>query len=310
MCPFSCGREIEIKEGPYKLKNGAGAEYETTAAFGAMCLISDVEAIAYLNDLCNKFGVDTISTGCTVAFALECYEKGMITQEEIGFPLEWGDTEAIIKLTELICKKEGIGKILSNGNRKASEVMGKGSEDFLTDVKGLEAPMHDPRAYAGQALSYMTACCGANHEKGDWFQTEIFGFEAPEWDIINGDNHDITGRERGVMHLQDLRGIDDSAVVCNFHQPSKVSEIAKYVTYASGFYYTPRKLMQAGERIFNLKRVISCKLGITREDDKLPKHVLKVMSSGKTAGLKLEMEGHLKEYYRFYRLLFHESYII
>jgi len=124
MCPFSCGREIEINEGPYQIKNAAGAEYETTAAFGAMCLLSNVEAIAYLNDLCNKMGVDTISTGCTVAFALDCYEKGILTQEEIGFPLEWGDADAIIKLTKLICKKDGIGEILSNGTRKASEIIG------------------------------------------------------------------------------------------------------------------------------------------------------------------------------------------
>jgi hypothetical protein len=145
----------------------------------------------------------------------------------------------------------------------------------------------------------MTACCGPNHNKGDWYQTEIFGFEAPEFDIISGNNHDITGREKGVMHLQDLRGIDDSAISCIFVQPSKVSDISKYLTYTSHFEYTPRKLMVAGERIFNIKRVISCNMGITREDDKLPKHNLKVLSSGKTAGLKLNLEKNLKAYYEY-----------
>ena len=166
MCPFSCGREIEIKEGRYKIKNAAGAEYETTASFGSMCLISDVEAIAYLNHICNVMGVDTISTGCTIAFALDCYEKGILTESEVGFPLEWGDTEAIIRLTNLICKNEGIGKILGQGSKKASEQIGKGSAEFLTEVKGLEAPMHDPRAIFPLGLQYATSNRGACHLRG------------------------------------------------------------------------------------------------------------------------------------------------
>ncbi|NHJ32232.1 MAG: aldehyde ferredoxin oxidoreductase family protein [Asgard group archaeon] len=302
-CTIKCAKHTVIVHDSKEIVTD-GPEFETVASFGSSCGLFDREKVSLAGHLANIYGFDTISGGVSIAFliylvkekiSLDAIKKSLkdIKLEEI----DWGNGDLICKLIKKIALREGIGNVIAEGVKRMAEKWGVDPE-LAAHVKGLEVPMHDPRAYAGQALSYMTACCGANHEKGDWFQTEIFGFEAPEWDIINGDNHDITGREKGVMHLQDLRGIDDSAVVCNFHQPSKVSEIAKYVSLSSGFDYTPRKLMLAGERIFNLKRVISCKMGITQEDDRLPKHVLEVMKSGKTAGLKLEMKGHLKEYYK------------
>ncbi len=302
-CTIKCAKHTVIVEDSKEIVTD-GPEFETVASFGPLCGLFSREYVAKAGHLANIYGFDTISGGVSIAFliylvkekiAIDAIKKSLIDikLEEI----DWGNGELVCKLIKKIALRDGIGDVIAEGVKRMAEKWGVDPE-LAAHVKGLEVPMHDPRAYAGQALSYMTACCGANHEKGDWFQTEIFGFEAPEFDIINGDNHDITGREKGVMHLQDLRGIDDSAVNCNFHQPSKVSEIAKYITYASGIHYTPRKLMQTGERIFNLKRVISCKMGITREDDKLPKHVLKVLSSGKTAGLKLNLEDNLKTYYR------------
>ena len=302
-CTIKCAKHTVIVHDSKEIVTD-GPEFETVASFGPLCGLFDREQVSLAGHLANIYGFDTISGGVSIAFliylvkekiAINAIKKSLkdIKLEEI----DWGNGDLVCKLIKKIALREGVGDVIADGVKHMAEKWGVDPE-LAAHVKGLEVPMHDPRAYAGQALSYMTACCGANHEKGDWFQTEIFGFEAPEFDIINGDNHDITGREKGVMHLQDLRGIDDSAVVCNFHQPSKVSEIAKYVSYASGFDYTPRKLMVAGERIFNLKRIISCKLGITREDDRLPKHVLKVMNSGKTEGLKLDLEDNLKAYYK------------
>ncbi|MGC9779792.1 MAG: aldehyde ferredoxin oxidoreductase family protein [Candidatus Heimdallarchaeota archaeon] len=302
-CTIKCAKHTVLVDGTKEIITD-GPEFETVASFGPLCGLFSREHVVRAGHLANIYGFDTISGGVSIAFliflvkekiAIDAIKKSLkdIKLEEI----DWGNGELVCKLIEKIALREGIGDILAEGVKRMAEKWGVDPE-LAAHVKGLEVPMHDPRAYAGQALSYMTACCGANHEKGDWFQTEIFGFEAPEFDIISGDNHDITGREKGVMHLQDLRGIDDSAVNCNFYQPSKVSEIAKYITYASGIQYTPRKLMQTGERIFNLKRVISCKLGITREDDELPEHVLKVLNSGKTAGVKLDLEDNLKAYYK------------
>jgi len=165
-------------------------------------------------------------------------------------------------------------------------------------VKGLEIPMHDARAYAGQALSYMTACCGANHQKCDWFQVETQSISFPEYKINPGDRFDITGREAGVIAFQDIRAIDDSAVSCDFETPPKFSDIAKYISYATDFKYTPKMLLQVGERMTNIKRLISCNLGITREDDRLPKIASQTLKSGPTEGVVLDLEKNLKTYYK------------
>jgi aldehyde:ferredoxin oxidoreductase len=303
-CAVKCAKHTVIVDDGKEIVTD-GPEFETFAAYGPLCGNFDRIKISKAGHLANIYAFDTISSGVSISFLIYLVTEGIaidkIKKDLKDIKLDeitWGNGDLICKLMDKIAFRDGIGDVLAEGVKRIAERWGVDPE-LAAHVKGLEIPMHDPRAYAGQALSYMTACCGPNHNKGDWYQTEIFGFEAPEFDIINDDNHDISGREKGVMHLQDLRGIDDSAISCVFVQPSKVSDIAKYLTYTSGFEYTPRKLMVAGERIFNIKRVISCNMGITREDDKLPKHNLKVLSSGKTAGLKLDLEENLKAYYEY-----------
>jgi len=312
MCPFSCGREIEIKEGPYKLKNGAGAEYETTAAFGAMCLISDVEAIAYLNNLCNKLGVDTISTGCTVAFTLDCYEKGILTQDDIGFPLEWGDVDAIIKLTELICKKEGIGTILSKGSRKAAEIIGKGSEELLTDVKGLEAPMHDPRAIFPLGLQYVTSNRGACHARG-YANDQYSGFtgfndilKITKEKPIRERTVDNPQFARDVAITQNLAEVVNSLGICKQTITSGTQivdnlfdKLLDVIYYLSGIKFSLKELLQIGERIFNLKRLFNTKCGITKKDDIIPPRLKFPLERGLTKNKVLSIDKMLEEYYKF-----------
>ncbi len=312
MCPFSCGREIEITEGPYKIKNAAGAEYETTAAFGAMCLISNVETIAYLNDLCNKFGVDTISTGCTIAFALDCYEKGIITQEDIGFPLEWGDADAIIKLTELICKKEGMGEILSNGSRKASEILGKGSEELLSDVKGLEAPMHDPRAIFPLGLQYATSNRGACHGRG-YANDQYSGFtgfndilKITKEKRIRDRTFDNPQFARDIAITQNLSEVVNSLGICKQTITSGTQivenlfdKILDSIYYLTGMKISLKELLKIGERIFNLKRVFNTKCGITKKDDRIPPRLKFPLERGITKNKILTIDNMLEEYYKF-----------
>lgn len=312
MCPFSCGREIEIKEGPFKIKNAAGPEYETTAAFGAMCLIDNVEAVAYLNDLCNKYGVDTISTGCTIAFVLDCYERGILTKEDISFPLEWGNVDAIIKLTELICRKEDIGEILSNGSRKASELIGKGSHELLSDVKGLEAPMHDPRAIFPLGLQYATSNRGACHGRG-YANDSYSGFtgfndilkitkETP----IRNRTEDNPKFAKDVARMQNLAEVINSLGICK-QTITSGSQIVKNlfnqmldaIYYLTGIKFTLKKLLKSGERIFNLKRVFNNKCGITKEDDRLPPRLRLPLEKGITKNKVVKIEVMLGEYYKF-----------
>jgi len=312
MCPFSCGREIEITEGPYKIENAAGAEYETTAAFGAMCLLSDVEAIAYLNDLCNRYGVDTISTGCTVAFALDCYEKGIITQEDVGFPLEWGDADAIIKLTELICKKEGIGEILGNGSRKASEIIGKGSEELLSDIKGLEAPMHDPRAIFPLGLQYATSNRGACHGRG-YANDQYSGFtgfndilKITKEKRIRDRTSDDPQFARDIAITQNLSEVVNSLGICKQTMTSGTQivedlfdKILKSIYYLTSITFSLKELLKIGERIFNLKRFFNTKCGITRKDDTIPPRLRFALERGITKNKVLTIDNMLEEYYKF-----------
>lgn len=312
LCPFMCGREIEIKEGPYKIENAAGAEYETTAAFGAMCLISDVEAIAYLNDLCNIMGVDTISTGCTISFALDCYEHGILTEEDIGFPLEWGNAEAIVKLTRLICEREGIGKTLSLGSKKASKIIGKGSEQFLTDVKGLEAPMHDPRGIFPLGLQYATSNRGACHGRG-YANDQYSGFTG------FNDSLKITKekpmRERtiddpkfakDIALTQNLAEVVNALGICKQTMTSGsqivdglLEKLLDVLYYLTGITFTLKNLMQIGDRIFNLKRLYNTKCGITRNDDKLPPRLKFPLEKGLTKNKVVTIDLMLEEYYSF-----------
>jgi len=310
MCPFSCGREIEISEGPYKIKNAAGAEYETTAAFGSMCLVSDVEVIAYLNHICNVMGVDTISTGCTIAFALDCYEKGILTKEKIGFSLEWGDSEAIIKLTKLICENEGIGKILGQGSRKASEMIGKESEQFLTEIKGLEAPMHDPRANYPLGLQYATSNRGACHLRGFADDTYSgftgFGktFEITKPIPIRERTIDQPEFAKDVIITQNISEINNALGICRqtISSGSQIVDnlfdlISDSIYYLTGVKLNLDKLLEIGERIFTLKRLFNTKCGISKKDDTLPPRLQFPLERGLTKQKIVKIDNMLEEYY-------------
>jgi len=159
-------------------------------------------------------------------------------------------------------------------------------------------PMHDPRAFAGQALSYITSCVGANNQKCDWYSVEITTVSYPDLHVKMGKSRPlIKGREKGVIALQDIRAVDDSAVDCDFVSLS-LEHIIGHINAATGFNYDKKSILRVGERINNLKRLINCKLGITREDDKLPGILKQVLKSGKTTHVKLDLEENLKTYYK------------
>jgi len=160
-CVIGCGREVEIKEGPYTMK-GAGPEYETLGTLGGMCLVDSLEAIAYGAELCNRYGLDTISTGSAIAFAMELYEQGIIDKKDTGgLGLEWGSAEAMIEMVHQIGKGEGLGKLLGHGVREAARRIGGAGVCY--SCQGVEFPAHDPRAFNSLALGYATSNRGACH---------------------------------------------------------------------------------------------------------------------------------------------------
>ena len=298
-CPVGCGRDIEIKEGPYKTE-GAGPEYETLAAFGSMCLNDNLESIAKCNEICNRKGLDTISTGSTVAFAIECYEKGLITKDEIGFELNWGNHESIVKLTELIGNNENFGKILANGQKIATEKIGKDSVQYSTHVKGLECPMHDPRAFFSMGLEYSTANRGATHLEGTPFKVAL-GAIMPEVGIKESVDRFEARRKGKITALcQNVNAISNSTIMCLFVRDYiYASDFTKLLAYATGFDYDVKELLKCADRIYNLKRVFNIKCGVREEDDRLPSRILEPTHEGGNAYKIPDMETMLKEYYDF-----------
>ncbi|TFF96378.1 MAG: aldehyde ferredoxin oxidoreductase [Promethearchaeota archaeon] len=304
-CTIRCGKQTILEHNGDNIIVD-GPEYESVAVFGPMLGILDSKPVILAHHICNKFGIDTISCGVAISFLYYLIDNDLANSkisslnDEIDLErLEWGKSDQLLNLIEKIGHREGLGDLLAEGVRRMAKELDIDPE-LAAQVKGLEFPMHDPRAFVGQALNYMTSCIGASHEKADWYNVEISTIEYPKLKIKKGfsnSKEDLKRREKGVAALQDVRAIDDSTVVCNFHNPELQDKIA-YINAATNFGYNRKTLMQVGERINNIKRLISCKLGITRNDDRLPNHITKKLSAGRSAGVKLNLEKNLKNYYK------------
>ncbi len=299
-CPIACKRNVKVDEGPYKMEPGAGPEYETMGAFGTMCMISDQAAVNKLNELCNRFGLDTISCGCTAAFAIDCYEAGILTDADTGgLKLTWGNADAVIELVKKIANREGIGDMLAEGSRAAAKKIGKGAADLTCEVKGLEAPMHDPRAFHGLGLAYAMSIRGACHlshadlfaEQGGVVMPEI-GIEGP----YVGQSSD--GKAKLVFVTENLGALLQSLGICLFGSAAlDLDDMTNMLNTTTGNNYTKDELLKIGEKLWLLKRAINNMMGVTVEDDKLPKKILTPTKEGGQAGSVPDIEMMMKEYY-------------
>jgi len=301
-CTVRCGKQTIIQDNGEEIKVD-GPEYETVAAFGPLLGIFESKDVILANHLCNRYGIDTISCGVSIAFLIYLVENNIqienikqflsdVTREEI----KWSEGVILLKLIKKISKRDGIGDLLAEGVRTMAKRLNVDPE-LAAHVKGLEMPMHDPRAFAGQALSYITSCVGGSHQKCDWYSVEITTASYPELRIKIGKSRSlIKGREKGVIALQDIRAIDDSAVNCAFVNLS-LEHTVGHINASTGFNYDKKSILKTGERINNIKRLINCNLGITRQDDKLPKILTDELKTGKTVHVKLELDENLKIYY-------------
>ncbi|MCW4027805.1 MAG: aldehyde ferredoxin oxidoreductase family protein [Candidatus Bathyarchaeota archaeon] len=276
-CIVGCGREVRIKNGKYGEVDGAGPEYETSAMLGANCLIDDLEAVAKANELCNRYGLDTISTGAAIAFVMEAYDRGLITDEDTGgVQLEWGNAESMIRMVEMIGKREGLGWLLGEGVRAASEKIGGLTHEFAIHVKGLELPAHDPRAYYSQGVSYATSNRGACHLQS---LSHIFERSVTLPDLGYPevqDRHGVEGKGELVAKVQNLMCMFDSLKVCKFIMFGgvKPKHLVNWINQVTGWEMSLKEFMKTGERIYNLKRLYNVREGLSRKDDTLPPRVL------------------------------------
>jgi aldehyde:ferredoxin oxidoreductase len=289
-----------------------GPEYETCAAFGSLCLNDDLEVIAKANELCNKYSLDTIATGVTLAFAMECFEKGVITSKDAGgIDLSWGNGDAILAMIPKIAMREGLGDVLADGVKRAAETLGGDSTTWALHVKGAELPMHEPRGKKGVGLTYATSDRGASHLQvyhDDTFESEANA--APEIGIdatLIPQSRTETGprKVKLVTISENLMGLYNSLVICRFvFYPAGVPlqtliDIFKAVT---GWAATPQELLRVGERSFNLTRAFNAREGFTRADDALPQRVREPLADGALQGEAYPqqvLEGMLDLYYDY-----------
>lgn len=301
-CTVACKKNAEVKEGPFKIKKGPGPEYETIAAFGTMCLNADIESVAKANEICNRYGMDTISCGATIAFAIDCFENGLLSTEETGgIELRWGNAAAIVAMAEKIGKNEGFGAVLAEGSAKAAESIGKGASRYLTTVKGLEAPMHDPRNAHGFGLAYGVSPRGACHEASLVFEVEGGAMYVPELPELADDLPEGSqGRAELNVACQDYgMFFSHCAIFCNLGAaPLNATQAVGMLNHVTGFDYTLEEVMKIGRRLWYLKRGLTNLFGARAKDDRLPARLMTPLPEGPTAGSIPDMELMLKAFYQ------------
>jgi aldehyde:ferredoxin oxidoreductase len=317
-CVVRCKRVVELKEGAYRAEpRYGGPEYETLGTFGSYCGVSDLAAISQANQMCNEYGVDTIAAGATIAFAMECFENGVITKDQTGgLELRFGDADAMLRALEIMLCAEGeFGKTLGQGSERAAKIWGNGAEDYLITVKGAEAPAHMPQAKRSLGLIYAVNPFGADHQSSEhdpYYEEGVADLNLNRLKMIGlGEpqpGYSLTPEKVRFAYLTEVfYSMLDSVELCQFvygpawtlYGPAETVEMIRAVT---GWDLTVEELMAVGERRLNLFRAFNAREGLDRKADKLPKKFFKqLQGAGPTAGIALtheEIESAIDEYYR------------
>lgn len=296
-CPIACDHVTAVKQGPYA-DTVASVDYESLWAMGPNCGIGDFSAIIKAVSLCDFYGLDSISTGVTVAWAMECYEKGLLTKTDTSdLALNFGNHEALIRIIPMIARREGLGDLLAQGVRNASEKVGKGSERFAMHVKGLEMPGYDIRGLKTAAVGWAVAACGGCHTSSGAYDYDTGGivdrFKAEKM------------RGHLAMESENFATMLDSLSVCRFIRKcfkDPYSEAAEFYGLTTGIKLTANDLKIAADRINNLKRAFNIREGWTRKDDHLPPRIMNdPIPNGPSKGMLVteeELNIMLDDYYR------------
>lgn len=314
-CSVCCRHGYSLKEGQFKGLYGEGPDYGMLGAFGPVCGIKSLETILVINDLLNRYGLDASSTGNIIAWAIELFQKGIISEIDThGLKLEWGDETVIIKLIHQIAKREKFGDVLANGAKNAAEKIGKGSEQYLMWAKNLlQSDPVDIRGHKGSALGVATSTRGADHLRSrPTFEflrlsedklREIYG------DEVSSAPDSYKGKPRMVWWSENLYAVVDSLGICKFitkyFGPDLLGfeELSKLIYYGTGIKMSGKELSEIGERITNIERMFLAREGIRREHDNLPSRYFQPMPLGKNKGKKIDIQpfnSMLDEYYQLH----------
>jgi len=289
-CTKPCGKLFEVKEGKFKGVAIDGIEYETLYSLGGTCGNSDVESVARANELCDLLGMDTISAGVTVGFAMELFQRGIVTEEEAGVNLAWSNaSDAVPQMIELMGNRKGFGDILADGVKVAAQKIRKGSERYAIHTKGMEPPAYDVRGMKGHGLSFMTSTRGACHLRAGFYAPELVG-KFWKWEGI--DRFSAVGKGPMVATMENFMCVYDSVGLCKFSRGfyliAKLPEVLEAIT---GLKFTEDELLKIGERIHNMKGNFNAREGVTRKDWLLPPRILEdPIPEGVAKGHKISVE--------------------
>ncbi len=289
-CVIACGRVVRLQDG-IKRK---GPEYETICSFGPNLLISDLNEVTLLGEACDRYGMDTISAGNTIGLALRLFERGVIGVEDTdGLELKWGEPAVVGQLLDMTARGQGIGKWIAQGSRRLAAHFG--AEEEAVQVNGLEVAYHDPRALSGMALSYATSPRGACHNQSDYFFVD-WGHTEPAVGIEYFSRHAGAEKSANVARHQDWRTVYNAMVMCIFANVDPQMQV-DLINAACGYHWTVQDMLAAGERGWNMKRALNNRLGLTAENDRLPKALLEPLPAGGTEGFTPDLQGMLYTYY-------------
>jgi aldehyde:ferredoxin oxidoreductase len=289
-CVIACGRVVKLEDGQKR----KGPEYETLVGFGPNLGLTSPAIAARLGELCDRYGVDTISMSGTIGLAFRLWELGVIGEQDTGgLDLSWGNAEAAEKCIHLAVKREGLGQYLALGAKGLAEHFG--APDEAVQVNGLEVAYHDPRGASGMAIVYATSPRGACHNQSDYFLADIGQVDASlGMDFF--DRHAGAEKAANVAKHQDFRTVNNALVLCMFANVPPETMLG-LVNAACGYDFSLEDLLRSGERAWNLKRLINLKLGLTRANDTLPKPLLRAYAEGGAAGYVIPFDEMMSAYY-------------
>lgn len=312
VCPIQCKQVVEYDDpgGKYKVDPVyGGPEYETLAAFGSNCCVDNLGAVAKANERCAAYGLDTISTGVVIAFVMECVERGLLTADDTGGYLpKWGDPAAMLKGVELIAKREGFGDKMATGVKRLAAEIGQGAEAFALHSKGQELPMHEPRLKAAMGVGYAVAPVGADHMMNihdSFYASPGDNLERVNtvYDVEPLSPHELSEEKMNLFyHEVNWKHFLDCGVICMFY-PYRYEHMAEALSGATGIEYTVQDILAVGERAQTLSRLFNYREGFTKNDDQLPRRVMKAFDKGPLAGVEISPESFKWALHRYYELM-------
>ena len=300
-CTVACKRIVKVPNGPFRTEEGPGPEYETCGTFGTMIMNRELAGVIKANELCNRYGMDTISCGSAIAWAMELFEKGTLTTKDTdGLDMTWGNIDAVLQLLPRIARREGFGNLLAEGSLHAARTLGGSAEEAVVHVKGLDLPMHDPRGFHGMGLAYMMSNRGACHLQHAVLAAEQGMASWPQLFPMKDDYQGTTseGKAELVFHAENYGILGNSLSICHYLtdclKPETIRDAFNAIT---GFDYSFGDLMACGARDWMQKRGINNLLGVRAKDDVLPKRIMTPLKEGAGAGSVPDVEKMKSEYY-------------